>query len=227
MPDDPIQLEARLQKSWSANAQAWSDTVREGGIASRRAGTDDAIVDAVLETQRRRILDVGCGEGWLARALASNGCDVVGIDGSPELIASARALGGARFETLRYADLVAQAADLGRFDVVVFNFALLGADLATPLRAARELLVDDGRVIVQTVHPWTASADAPYRDGWRLETFAGLGSGFVEPMPWYFHTLASLHEQLAGAGLLLERFEEPVDAASGRPLSLILFAGAA
>ena len=28
--------------------------------------------------------------------------------------------------------------------------------------------------MIQTVHPWGACGDEPYRDGWRLETFDGF-----------------------------------------------------
>lgn len=144
--------ESRIERSWRVNADAWTRAVREQRIASRKAGTDAAIVEAVAGSGARRVADLGCGEGWLARALAARGCEVVGIDASPELIAAARELGGARFESIAYADLVARA--LGRFDAAVFNFALLGDDLRTPLTAARSLLADNGLLFIQTVHPW-------------------------------------------------------------------------
>lgn len=216
------ETESRLQRSWRANAAAWTRAVREQRIPSRRAGTDAAVLDAVLASGARRILDVGCGEGWLARALAAHGREVVGIDASAELIAAANELGGARFHTLPYAELDAHATELGRFDAAVCNFALLGEDLQEPFRALARMLQPGGRLIVQTVHPWTACGEAPYADGWRVETFAGFGEEFREPMPWYFRTLASWLAAIAAGGYVLERIDEPAGAETGRPLSLLL-----
>lgn len=214
--------ESRLARSWRTNAPAWTRAVREQRIASRRAGTDAAVLDAVLATGASRVLDAGCGEGWLARALAAKGLDVVGVDASAELIAAANELGGARFAVAGYADLDDRHAQLGRFDAIACNFALLGEDLQEPLRALGRRLEPEGRLVVQTVHPWTACGDAPYVDGWRVETFAGFGDEFREPMPWYFRTLASWLAAFAASGYVVERVTEPVDAASGRPLSLLL-----
>jgi len=214
--------ESRIQHSWRVNADAWTRAVREQRIASRRAGTDTAIVETVASSGARRVADLGCGEGWLARALAARGCEVVGVDASPELIAAARELGGARFEATAYADLAAH--ELGRFDAVVFNFALLGDDLCTPLAAAHALLNDDGRLFVQTVHPWVACGDAPYADGWRLETFDAFGGEFREPMPWYFRTLQGWSDALRDAGFAIEAIVESV--ADGKPLSLLMRASA-
>ena len=218
--------EAALDASWRTNAQAWTRAVREQRIASRRAGTDAAIVAAVLGLKPMRVLDAGCGEGWLARALAAHGIDVAGIDASPELIASANAAGGARFLVAGYADLAAHAHALDGFDVVVCNFALFAEDLNATLLALRDRLADGGRLLVQTVHPWVACGDAPYRDGWRTETFAGFGDEFSAQMPWYFRTLASWFGVLVAAGFAIERCEEPVDPTSGRPLSLMIQARA-
>lgn len=40
-----------------------------------------------------RILDLGCGDGALTRKLADLGCDIVGVDSSPEMISAAQTLG--------------------------------------------------------------------------------------------------------------------------------------
>ena len=214
---------ARLLRSWDTNAGAWTDAVRERRIPSRRAGTDDAIVAAVLRTKPATVLDVGCGEGWLARALAPHGCRVVGIDSSHALIEAARALGGGTFVAMAYDALGAKVAELGApFDAVVCNFSLLEADLAPLLGALRGALSASGRLLIQTVHPWIAKGDAPYVDGWREETFADFGGRFTDSMPWYFRTLGSWVAAMQASRLAIERIAEPVDPESDRLLSLLI-----
>ena len=202
--------------------------MRGGAIASRRAGTDAAILDALAPLRSGLVLDVGCGEGWLARALAGRGHRVVGVDASAPLIERARELGGGEFRVLAYDALAAEPvlAGPGPYDAVVCNFSLLGEELAPLLRALRGLLGDGAPLLIQTLHPFTAYGEAPYRDGWREETFAGFGGAFGAPMPWYFRTVGSWLRLLAEAGLRAEAIEEPTDPATGRPLSLLLRCGA-
>ena len=214
-----------MLRSWERNASAWTDAVRERRIASRRAGTDAAIVDAALATRAMSVLDVGCGEGWLARVLVSQGCRVVGIDASEALIADARKLGGATFEAIAYCDLDVHAVRLGApFDLAVCNFSLLDDDLAPMLASLRNALSERGRLVIQTVHPWIACGERAYADGWRIETFAGFGEGFAEPMPWYFRTMSSWIDAIVAAGFRIAHVAEPTDAESGKPLSLLIVA---
>jgi len=48
------------------------------------------MLELLGDITNRRVLDAGCGEGYLARALADRGARVTGIDLSPRLIEQAR-----------------------------------------------------------------------------------------------------------------------------------------
>lgn len=222
-PPDPGR---QLAESWDANAGAWTRAVREGRIESRRLATDVAILRAVLERQPRRVLDAGCGEGWLCRALSEHGIEAVGVDGSAPLIESARAAGGGEFHVVSFEELAARPERLGGggFDVGACNFALLEEEVGPLLVALRSLLLSGGVLVIQTVHPWTARGEGAYEDGWRVEDFRGFGDEFSRPMPWYFRTLASWVELLRLAGYAVEEIREPAHPETGDPLSLLLIA---
>ena len=155
-----------------ANADAWTRAVREGRIPSRRLATDAAIVQEVAELQPERVLDLGCGEGWLMRALAERGIETVGLDVSLELVMAAEETGGGRYRCCSYDELVDDPTRAGGpYDAIACNFSLLGADLPPLLRALRANLAPGGALVIQTVHPWTAAGEEGYADGWRTETF--------------------------------------------------------
>lgn len=210
----------QLRRSWDANAAAWRDAVRERRIASRRV-TDAAIVSAVRDRHPARVLDLGCGEGWLARTLSEDGVEVVGVDGSATLIDAANALGGATFRVLSYDDIVNEPASLGQtFDVIVANFSILDDRAETLFRALAQSLATDGSLIVQTLHPAFAG-DGVDADGWRTETFARMEGDWREPMPWYFRTIASWLRAFADAGYILREMREP--ALPDQPPASIIF----
>lgn len=214
----------QLRRSWVANSSAWCEAVREQRIESRRLVTDAAIVDAILEQKPRRVLDVGCGEGWLARALGGQGIDVTGIDGSAPLIEAAQALAGATFLVVSYEELARDPAPLGAaFDTIVANFSILDDRAEELLCALRPVLARDGRLIVQSVHPLFAGDDA-YADGWRTETFDAIPGAWSESMPWYFRTLGSWVRVFANAGYSLTEIREPMYPDRARPASIIFAA---
>jgi len=51
------------------------------------------VVELLAPKSGERILDLGCGDGALTAKLVAMGCEVVGVDSSPEQIEAARALG--------------------------------------------------------------------------------------------------------------------------------------
>lgn len=214
-----------IERSWDDNARAWTAVVRSGGIESRRVATDRAIIEAILEHAPARVLDVGCGEGWLCRALREKGVHCAGLDGSADLVDAARAAdSGGEYHLMRYSELERLPDVAGSaFDAIVCNFSLLHEDIEPVLRSLRAGLRPGGALLIQTVHPWAAS-EGEYVDGWRVEDFAWSGEPFAQPMPWFFRTLESWTSTVRRCGFDLHGLGEPVHPETKRPLSLVITA---
>ncbi|MET3699645.1 methyltransferase family protein [Bacillus oleivorans] len=217
--------EEQLEESWEVNSKAWTESIREEKIKSRKTVTNPAIIQAILAQDPQAVLDIGCGEGWLARELARKDIRVVGIDGSEPLIDAARKLGSGEFFWLNYGQFSDDPTKVGsNFDVVVFNFSLLSEQIQSVLEASKLVLKKSGKIIIQTLHPISVIHNEMdrYENGWRIENFDGMGEGYQASMPWYFRTLASWVRDLHEAGLQLADCQEPFDPIDGKPLSLIL-----
>lgn len=215
--------ESTLLQSWSHNAQAWTEAIRSGAIESRQQVTDQAILLALMGRQPERVLDLGCGEGWLLRALAERGIEAVGVDGDATLVEAAQAAGSFPVHVASYEDLVEAKIDVGcDYDLICANFSLLHQDIIPLLAAMNALLVPGGALVIQTLHPWSVAA-GDYQDGWREETFDGF-KGQWQPMPWYFRTLSSWLNALDMAGFQLTSLREPQHPQSPVPQSLLMIA---
>ena len=225
--EDPREQE--IIRSWYSNAAPWSHAIRTASIASRKLVTNGAIVDAVSSVSPSRVLDLGCGEGWLARALADRGIRTTGIDAVPELIAQAVSQAVSADPALRPEFLVQDYSSIadrrwlgGRFDAAVCNFSLLGADSVERLIAVLPFYLESpGRLIIQTLHPLAACGDQPYVDGWRTGSWLGFSCDFKDPAPWYFRTVESWQAMLKRCGFEILECREPKAAGAVTPASII------
>lgn len=143
---------ARSRQRWDDNAQYWIDVIRNSRDRYRTELTDAALLQTIGECAGLRVLDAGCGEGYLARHLASAGADVLGVDVCRGLVEAAGAADtGARFvrasvDALPIADTT--------LDLIVCNH--LFNDLYAPEEAVGEfgrVLRPGGRVVILTLHP--------------------------------------------------------------------------
>jgi 2-polyprenyl-3-methyl-5-hydroxy-6-metoxy-1,4-benzoquinol methylase len=226
MDIDPFS-DAKILDAWHRNAAPWTTAVRGQQIESRRLVTDRALIEATLSSSPRSLLDIGCGEGWLARALAASDIDVIGIDAVPALIELARQAGGGEFRVMTYEEVAAGKLNAS-VDAVVCNFALLGNESVAGLfGAVRSLLNPHGSLLVQTLHPLAACGDQPYQDGWRAGSWAGFNADFGDPAPWYFRTLESWIGLFAEHGFQLRELREPLHPQTHQPASVIFIAQAA
>ena len=113
---------------------------------SNRNNSHTLMVELVGGT--KRVLDVGCATGYLARALSERGCTVSGVEFDTEAAEEARP----HLERLVIGDLetmdMAEAFGDDRFDVIVFGDVLEHLRNPLPvLRGAKALLADRGSVV--------------------------------------------------------------------------------
>lgn len=220
---DPLS-DAKVVDSWDHNAEPWTKAVRENRIESRSLVTNQAIIDAVESRSPRTVLDIGCGEGWLIRALADKGVKGIGVDVVPALIEQATRGGHGDFRVMSYDAIAAGALDV-KVDVAVANFSLIGEEAVDRLVSrVPQLLVPTGSFVIQTLHPVTANGDQRYEDGWREGSWAGFSSEFTDPAPWYFRTMQSWLRLLSNGGFTRIETREPIHPVTKKPASVIFIA---
>ena len=169
-------------------------------------------------------MDIGCGEGWLARELSSLGLNVSGLDVVPELIQEAKKNGQGEFHLMAYQDL-SNSLITEKFDVAVCNFSLIGKESVEHIfKVTPDILNKGGYLIIQTLHPIMRCKEHSYQDAWREGSWAGFDNSFRDPAPWYFRTIASWFKLFNENGYNLVQLEEPLNPETGEAASLIMVA---
>ena len=221
-PDRPLERtrleEADLAAAWERHAAEFVAWARKPGHDSYWLYHRDQFL-SLLPPPGRRTLDLGCGEGRLARDLKALGHDVAAVDLSPTMVAAAKDVDP---------DLdarVANANDLpfedGSFDLVAAFMSL--QDMDDPdgaIREAARVLEPGGSLCLAVVHPLASAgqfdgddASSPFvvagsylERSWYSDAFDrdGLTMTFVSER----RPIQSYVDALADAGLVVERLRE-------------------
>ena len=211
--------EAAADSSWEHEAENWVRWVRTPGHDAYWYYRD-SFLDGIVPPPGRQTLEIGCGEGRVARDLNARGHRVAAIDSSPTLLRYAReADPGGRYEL---ADAAALPFTAAAFDLVVaYNSLMDIADMPGAVREAARVLEPAGRFCISVTHPLndaglfeSTEPDAPFvirgsyfgrrpfeghfeRDGLRM-TFRG-----------WTYALEDYSRALEAAGFVVERVREP------------------
>jgi SAM-dependent methyltransferase len=190
------------------------------------AGADPEYEESVLPMVARRlhgatrVLDVGCGEGQVARRLAADRATVVGIDPAWTQVAEADARGGGP----RYTRARAEALPFGdaRFDAVVVCASFEHVDeLDVAVGEVARVLEPGGRFVMVLAHPLLQSPGSGWVDDrildehyWRIGSYLREDRRFDEVAPGvhllFIHRPLSRYVGALGrAGLLVDDMEEP------------------
>jgi SAM-dependent methyltransferase len=155
---------------------------------------------SLVDKDRQRVLDVGCGAGYLADALRQRGNQVVGVD--------VRRTEGIEERVDEFHQVDLDREEIPRPDSR-FSFIIL-ADVLEHLREperlvarCRDLLADDGALIVSVpnVAHWSV------RLSLLVGRFAYTARGILDKGHLRFFTLASILRELGAAGFSVERIE--------------------
>jgi ubiquinone/menaquinone biosynthesis C-methylase UbiE len=139
-----------LSDFWEQQAERWVRWAREPGHDSYWRFHRDRFLD-LLPAPGRLTVDVGCGEGRLARDLRSLGHTVLAVDRSPTMI---RAAEEADSELdVREADAVSLPLENGAADLVISFMSLMNTDdLGAAVNEAARVLGPGGRYCVAITH---------------------------------------------------------------------------
>lgn len=226
------------REGWDELA-AWRDLrMGERGDLWHRAIIDPTLLRVVGPVRGLRVLDLGCGNGYLTRRWAREGArSALGVDRSARALGFARSREKRRRTGARF--LEGDAAHLpeledASFDLVIANMSL--QDIEDGEGAVREvgrILDPRGRFVFSLSHP---CFDLDERSGWVVERVRepdGLWHDVVwrkvrayrdereVRVPWkisetetgfttsYHRTLTTLSRWLRASGFAITRLEEP------------------
>lgn len=178
---------------------------------------EDEVTPLVMDLARPTglMLDVGCGEGRLMRALAAVGATAIGVDIVPSLLERASEFGGVVRAELPSLDWCSDSVFDGAIVSLVLehlpDHVLLFDELARVIRS--------GGVLTLVVnHPiYTAPESAPIQDPdgevlWRPGRYFGVGytdePAGGQTVRFYHRTLGSLLTDASEAGWNLEEITE-------------------
>jgi len=149
----------RTRERWKRLAPEYLETLRSGerGDFLRRRLLTPRLMGILGRLEGLKVLDVGCGEGSLARKMARRGASVRAFDWMEALIAYALDREGKQGHGIRYA-----AADTSRafpspsraFDLAVCNMVLKDMPgIRTTVAEISRVLRKQGRFVRTVLHP--------------------------------------------------------------------------
>lgn len=144
-----------------------------------RAASADRLAKHLRRTGARRLLDLACGNGWLAARLARElGAKVTAVDvNRAELALAAEAFDGVEGLELVLADVFDDVLPRGAYDaVVVASAAQYFPDLPRLVRRLFELLAPGGEVLLLDGPLWRSRAEAAAAEERSRSHYAGVGT---------------------------------------------------
>ncbi|MET0454815.1 MAG: class I SAM-dependent methyltransferase [Mycobacterium sp.] len=217
-----------MDETWDGIAEWYTRLVRDGS-AMHEFSRDILLALLPQQLAGSSVLDLGCGEGIVARAVAARGATVVGIDSSEALIMQARTAershpAGASYHLDSYHLDDGQSLDTiddESMDWVVAALSLNNvADLDAAITAVKRVLKPTGKLAFTVPHPCFEAPGATFVDmdgtvrrvvgDYRAEGFwRSTHPQSVRRAGNYHRTISSYTAALVDHGFSVEVLAEP------------------
>jgi ubiquinone/menaquinone biosynthesis C-methylase UbiE len=231
-------MEDKIREQWDANAEVFADLIAGSGTPHHMHILNPCVEGLLGDVSNKKLLDAGCGEGYLARQYAKRGAIVTAVDVSENLITAARKLtadDGTKLE-YRVADIChLDSIPDDEFDLVLSNLVLLNIPcLDEALQEFYRVLRKGGHLVFSIVHPafnfygpgsWEMGEKDSvtgrrkgkyfkidqYFDEREYEQYWRTRNGerFPAPISFFHRTLTTYLSSLSRAGFHLVDFREP------------------
>lgn len=217
-------------RSWDQAADEFATFFSAGGEFYHTHIISPCLMDLLGDLEGKTILDLGCGEGHLARQLADRTASirVIGVDASENMIRIAREK--SRHYEDRFEFQQADAGDLAGippalFDVAVCHMALMDIkDYAQAIKEVARTLKHQGIFVFSILHPCFHTPGSDWLNdqdgnpvGWRVGSYyANLAwkwtvKSRMSKETYCFHrTLENYFRALRDAGFVVADLREPV-----------------
>ena len=206
---------------WNRVAEDWRIQVGTQGDRNRILNTDPVLWTFAGEVDGLKVLDAGCGTGYLTRHLRDRGAIVTGIDFSIRMIAIAQAdYPDIDFRVDSCSELVTVGDEY--FDMIIANYVLMDVpDLRGTMRTFNRVLRKDGIAVLVFSHPCFPQGKAGNSDAgtptyeWPFPYFAEQKcvdppwAHFTSDFIWFHRPLSDYWKAFKAAGFDVLDFEEP------------------
>jgi 2-polyprenyl-3-methyl-5-hydroxy-6-metoxy-1,4-benzoquinol methylase len=200
--------------AWSQYPEDLIEGFGEEGDLIRQYLLNPTIFTLLGEVRGKRILDAGCGQGYLCRLLARKGARVTGIEPAEAFIRYARRREESERLGIEYvqADLSTWTPPPDPFDAIIANMVLMDIpDYEPALKNCVAALASQGGLIVSLLHPCFEETGSAWKDKGYVEVRDYFRERAVKQEYGYFlhRSLSTYLNSIMSAGCLLQRVIEP------------------
>lgn len=214
-----------------SSTECWNQVAIDSWI--EKAQTNDFRLHFIMpytlqklgDVKGRQILDLGCGEGGYARALAGNGALVTAVDCSEAMlkyIDENAKKDGLPIETFRRNANALDGIPASKFDIALCSMMLMDVeDLDGTLKEIVRVLKPGGKVFISILHPcfkpkesrWILQDDkiqVTVGDYFNPTEWVGEIKGIDAPIVYRHRTLSDYIKAFVKHGFTLTDMNEPV-----------------
>lgn len=208
-----------IRMFWDRVAEDWNLHVGTNGDANRILNSDPVLWAMAGDVKGLRVLDAGCGTGYLVAQLHAKGAQVTGVDLSERMIQIARSQHpGIDFRVDSVGEL--HTISGAQFDLIVSNYVLMDLpDLDGALANFARVLRPGGAAVVVFSHPCFPQGRAAVAEQityiWDFPYFGHRKcvdppwGRFTSEFIWFHRPLSDYWKAFRRAGFRVADFDEP------------------